>query len=406
MHAARPPRTKTLILCLALSTTHPAFAQPQPHTTPHSSTEKAPARLPFRGTSLTWDHALTAGAFGIGRNDIDPLFARYTQGLGLTLNWFFIDPTDPEGNERSYSLRAASAFGFDIELTKNPEIRTQHTPELRDIPLSLILDKTLWRSPDKEWALTSVFNASFAFPTSRQSSNQGIYFAASPRASLFFQIPILGQQSEIFKSVQLGLSIRYDQRFSRAPIHADPALLRPRISPTGQSIYSDQVSGGPIDSNGPRLAGSFFMSPKIPGGGDLQLFVSTGMQYLLDQPEGDTNTCDIIVADECVDIEEQERPAIPRLRISMSAAVSYFPMPDFGFSLGYITGSSQVREGQEPPSIFANPAAVFTASFIFAPDALIERLIGPARDEPVVYFGQDTPSTRLSPLPPAFHRSF
>jgi hypothetical protein len=306
------PKTQALAFGLALFTSAVALAQPPP-----PSTDKAPARVPFRGTNITWDHAVTAAAFGIGRSDTTNTAARYTQGLGLAVNLFLIDPTNQDGNERGYSLRATSALGFDVDLASSRAKTRPLGPQLRDIPLSLILSKPLWRSENKEWALTSAFNASFSLPTSSASRAQGIHFSISPRASLFLQIPILGQESDFLASIQLGLSVRYDHRFSRAAIPLDPNLLNPRSAATGHPIQSDQLAGGPIDSNGPGWGGSLYMAPKLFGG--------------------------------------------------------------------------------EPRDLFKNPAALFTASLIIAPDAIFERLTGPARDRPVVLFGRDTQR-------PSFHK--
>lgn len=404
-----PSEIQALSLSVVLLTSAMACAQPPPPAAPPSSTDKSPARVPFRGTNITWDHALTAGTFGIGRTTTTTTnaTAHYTQGLGLTLNCFLIDPNDADGNDRGYSLRAMAALGFDIELTDNPAAEKQRLPLVRDTPLSLILSKALWDSADKEWALTSGFNAYFSLPSSPLSSSQGIYLAASPRASLFFQIPILGQQSEILKSIQLGLTARYDQRFSRAPIPIDPDLLRPGLSSTGQTIQSDQLSGGPIDSNGPRLSGSFFMSPKIPGAGDFQLFASAGIRYvILDQPPSDTNSCDLIVANECVDVHAQEKHVGSPWRTNFSVGISYFPIADLGVSLGYITEGGLLGADGESRELFKNPAALFTASFIVAPDAIFERLTGPARDAPVVYFGRNIPRATREPPEPGSSLTF
>jgi hypothetical protein len=371
----------------------PAVGFAQQHTSAAlpPSGNKLPARVPFRGTNITWDHAVTAGTFGIGYSDNTNAAARYTQGLGLAVNLFLIDPTDQDGNERDYSLRVTSALGFDVELASSRTKTRPLAPLLRDIPLSLILGKPLWRSENREWALTSAFNASFSLPTSSASRDQGIHFSISPRASLFLQVPILGQQSDFLKSIQLGLSVRYDHRFSRAALPLDPNLLNPRSTTTGHPIQSDQLAGGPVDSNGFRWGASLYMAPKLFGG-DLQIFTAAGMQYIVqDPPEREPNDCDFVVAGECVDVHEQEPRTIPRTRTTFSAGVSYFPISDIGVALGYVTEGGLLGEDNKPRNLFENPAALCTVSIIIAPDAIFERLTGPARDAPVVYFGRNTP---------------
>jgi hypothetical protein len=174
-------RALAVTVGLILGTSAPAVAQPQLYTAQPQSTDKSPARVPFRGTNITWDHAITAATFGIHRSNISNTNARYTQGLGLNLNYFLIEPDDKDGNDRGYSLRATSALGFDVEFTNNRITNRPHAPQFRDIPLALILDKDLWKSG--AWDLTSAFNASFFLPTSHASRSQGIYFSVSPVSS-------------------------------------------------------------------------------------------------------------------------------------------------------------------------------------------------------------------------------
>lgn len=399
----QPPAPPPVALPTYLSgggTTTPILTnQPTPGATPDDVVpgNKAPARVRWRGTNVSWNHAVTTTAVGIGRDNIGSEGEQYTQGLALALNYFLIEPKDSEGNSRGYSLRVATSLGFDVELTDSDITNTQREPQLRDIPLSLVLSKPLWKSANEEWSLSSAFNGSLIFPTSPFSRGQGVYLTTSPRASLFLTVPLRGKDAPFLKNMFLGLGGRYDHRFARADVPTNPDLERPRQATTGNLFLSDQLSGRSLDANGVRWSAFAFLSEKVFGG-DFWASLGVGMAYQFLNDFGDTsNGCDVVIATGCTTALRKDDSATARVSTSFSIGVNYFPTAEFGFGLGYDNVAGQLGLDGKRRNFFYSPDAQFSASVIVSPDAIYERLTGPARDEPVIYFGSN--KTRKVPEP-------
>jgi hypothetical protein len=364
--------------------------------------KKQPARVRWRGTNVSWNHAVTTTAVGIGRDNIGSEGEQYTQGLSATLNYFLIEPKDSAGKSRGYSLRVATSLAFDVELTDSDVTNTKHEPQMRDIPLSFVLSKPLWTSENKEWALSSAFNASGIFPTSPVSRGQGMYFAASPRASVFLQVPVLGNKSSFLKNILVGGGVRYDHRFMRATVPTNPDLERPRQATTGQVFLSDQLSGGSVDADSFRWSTFAFLGEKVFGG-DLWASVGVGMAYqFLNEFGTSGNGCDVTIATGCAQALRQDDASTTRYATSFGVSVSYFPTAEFGVSLGYDNVAGQLGLDGKRRNFFYSPDAQFSASVVVSPDAIYERITGPARDEPVIYFGSNkSPKSTKAPPPGA-----
>ena len=399
---AQPPAPPPVALPTYLSgqTTTTLAIAPQPGaTTPDDVVpgNKAPARVRWRGTNVSWNHAVTTTAVGIGRDNIGSESEQYTQGLSLALNYFIIEPKDSEGKPRGYSLRVATSLAFDVELTNSDITNTKREPQMRDMPLSFVLAKPLWKSANEEWSLATALNGSFIFPTSPFSRGQGVYLTTSPRASLFLTVPLRGKDAPFLKNMFVGMGGRYDHRFTRATVPTNPDLERPRQATTGNVFLSDQLTGASMDSNGLRWSAFAFLSEKVLGG-DLWASVGVGMIYqFLNQFGTTANGCDVIIATGCTKALRYDDPATTRVLTNFGVSVNYFPTAEFGFGLGYDNFAGQIGPNGQRRNFFYSPDAQFSASVIISPDAIYERLTGPAREEPVIYFGSN--KTRKAPEP-------
>jgi hypothetical protein len=356
---------------------------------------KAPARVRWRGTNISWNHAVTTQRIGIGADYNSDADEEYTQSLALALNYFLIERKDSGGKDRGYSLRLTSSVGFDVELT-NSWTRTRNEPLLRDIPLSLVFSKPLWHSADEEWGLTTALNGTIQFPTSKLSISRGVYLSTSPRASLFLQFPIRGKNAPFLKSALGGLSMRWDHRFARATVPTNPDIERPRQTLLGSSFIDDIISPSPLDINTFRPS-AFLFFDELVFGRHLWLSVAGGLNYRpTDGAVGSTECYPAPTG--CGPIGRVDDPAAFSLNTAFSVGVTYFPMVEWGISLGYDNVSNQLGQNGKTQNPFYSPAAQFSANVVVSLDAIYERLTGPERDEPFIVFGKNQP--RKAPTAP------
>ncbi len=345
-----------------------------------------PARVRWRGSNLNWGTNATTTALGIGRDNIGSEGEQVSMGFGLVLNYFILEGKLADGTSRGYSFRVQTAPGFDVELTNSDFTSTKREPLFRDLPLQAIFAKPLWKSADEEWGLSMAANGTVLLPTSKLSYDRGIYVTTSPRVSLFAQVPLRGKKAEFLKNVLIGGSVRWDHQFSRATVPTNPDIDRPRQTLQGTAVRSDQLTGGSIDTNSLRTGAFLFFDEKLFGK-TLWVFLSGGLQYsFLNQPQ--VSSC-VEISTGCVDPTRVENPTTTRYTTSFGLGVSYFPASEWGFSIDYSNGATQIGLDGKRRNPLYSPDATLGASLILSIDAIYERLTGPARDEPFIVFGSN-----------------
>jgi len=371
----------------------PLIAPPTPMLTPPGPgpdagvvPEKMPARVRWRGTNVSWGTNATTTALGLGRDNIGGEGEQVSMGWNLSLIYFAIEPKRADGTERGYSVRLQSALGFDVELTNSDTTRTLHEPIMRDLPLQVILSKPLWKSEDKEWAIGTALNGTVLTPTSKLSYDRGIYLTTSPRASLFFNIPLRGKDAPFLKSFLVGGSARWDHQFARATVPTNPDIARPRQTISGNVIISDQLTGSALATNSVRFGAFAFFGEKLFDR-DLWITLFGGLRYdLLNEPT--TSGC-VQISTGCATPGHDSNPTTTRYNTSFGVSATYFPSAEWGFDITYSNGNGQLGMDGQYRNPFYSPDAQLSATLIVSIDAIYERLTGPARDEPVIYFGSN-----------------
>lgn len=363
------------------------------------SPNRKPAYLRWRGTGINWGHSVSATALGIGSDYISGDDQQYVQTLSATVNYFLIEPKDAQGNRRGYQLRVQSSLGFDVELTNSDITTDKYEKQLRDIPVSFVMTKTLWQRPDSAAVLLNL-NGTFVLPTSPVSRGQGIYLGVNPRAALFFNVPLRGKDADYLKSVFIGVGSQYTHRFSEAETPTNPNLRRLRQTTTGSMIVSDQLTGRSLDSNNFRGSAFAFFTEKLFGG-DLWASVGVGATYQFVNTFGsEASGCDVVITTGCAEAQHLANPLAARVITDFGVSFSYFPTSDWGISVGYDNTAGQLGPDGKWRNPFHSPAAQFNASVTVSVDSIVERLQGNIREEPVIYFGQNKkrptlPQTRM-----------
>ncbi|HRI62715.1 MAG TPA: hypothetical protein PK156_00710 [Polyangium sp.] len=361
-----------------------------------SKRKKGDAYVRWRGSGISWNHAVSTTALGVGADYISSANQQYTQGLSGTFNYFLIDSYEPSGRKRGYYVRVATTLGFDVELTNSDTTTEKYEKQLRDTPISLIYSKTFYKTPDEMTVVALNTNGTIILPTSPTTYGQGVYLGVSPRATLILQLPLRGKEASFLQAIMMGLGASYTHRFSRAETPTNPDLQRLRQSTTGSLIVSDQLTGASINSNNMRIGAWGFLSEKVFGR-DLWIQFGGGASYqFVNQFSAPSDNCALVVATGCASAGHLPDKLTARVVTDFGISLNYFPSAEWGIGLGYDNNTLQLAPDGTRRNPFFSPDAQFSASILVSLDAIAERLEGNVRDEPVIYFGQNRPN-RKSP---------
>jgi hypothetical protein len=280
-------------------------------------------------------------------------------------------------------------LAFDVELTNSDSTTKKYQKQLRDTPISFVLGKTLYRSADEQSAVALNLNGTAILPTSQTTYGQGIFFGVSPRATLIFQIPLRGKDASFLQGVTTGLSTSYTHRFSRAETPTNPDIHRLRQSTTGSLIVSDQLSGRSLSSNNFRVGAWAYFSEKLFGK-DLWIQIGGGATYqFVNQFEAPTPTCTVQIQTGCASAQHLPNAISARVQTDFGISLNFFPSADWGIGLGYDNVTGQLAPDGTRRNPFFSPDAQLSASILVSLDAIVERLQGNVRADPVIYFGQN-----------------
>src|SRR5690606_23307776 len=103
--------------------------------------KKAPPRLPWRGTAISWSHAVTTSALGIGEDFQSTAHQQYIQTVGLGLNYFLID-------EDVWSLAIATGPSFSVEMTNSGATTTEREPWFNDLNSAVVFRTRFFSDKD------------------------------------------------------------------------------------------------------------------------------------------------------------------------------------------------------------------------------------------------------------------
>ena len=366
-----------------------AVVPPPPGPDAPSPRKKGEAYLRWRGSGVSWNHAVSTQALGIGADYISGDGQQYTQGVSATLNYFLIEPKDEQGRKRGYSFRVATTLAFDVELTNSDTTTKKYEKQLRDTPISFVFSKPFYKSADEQTVVGLNLNGTFVLPTSPTTYGQGIYFGVNPRATLILQLPLRGKDASFLQGIVMGLGASYNHRFSRAETPTNPDLHRIRQSTTGSLIVSDQLSGRSINTNNLRVGGWGYLSEKVFGK-DLWIQFGGGVTYQFVNQFGTQNSdCSLQLMTGCAEAQRLPDSLAARVQTDFGVSLNYFPSAEWGLGLSYDNVTGQLAPNGTRRNPFWSPDAQLSASVLVSLDAIVERLQGNVREDPVIYFGQN-----------------
>lgn len=348
----------------------PSAPQADHGVTGQEEEEKGPeARVPWKGTALKWSQSVTTTVLGVGSDYQSSSYQVYTHGYWVLLNYYLLD-------QETAKVRVTTSPGFDVEYTNSETTTKEREPLFRDLNLSAIGEFPYFLDVKQKYALIPYVYATTLFPTSKASQDTGTVLVTSPRALLVLDGELL-PQIDFPQEFAVAASARWDHRFTQATEPVNPRLIdRPRQTSTGELYFTDQLSGTPFAHDTIEVGGFlYFAGLFLDQPLELQIAASWATQYLY---RLDESACVNIVGTTCSQVLAGDAPST-RVMTSFSAGVTYFPMPEWGFSLGYANEANQLSPSGRRRSIFYSPDAMFTTELVISIDAIYEGLTGPRR---------------------------
>jgi hypothetical protein len=204
--------------------------------------------LRWRGTSFTWNQAVTTTKLGIGEDFISRDHQYYGWDFSFTPNLYLVDlPKD--------KLSVNADLGWNTELTNGTTIKKRETL-LRDFILGTSYRRSLWASAEKapEWETGLSLSGRLAFPTSRASQAQGKYLTGSLGANLSQKVRLLGQDAKGLNSLGIGLGATWTHLYSRSYTPVSDEVVRLRQNASGRTLGDNTLGTASFDINRVTLA--------------------------------------------------------------------------------------------------------------------------------------------------------
>ncbi len=343
-------------------------AKAAPDMAEHEKPDGAPARVPWRGTSLSMTTEASSQLIGWGKNYNSGDYLAATMSFSAWLNYYLMDRDDDR-----VTVSAVPALA--VELTNSDDTVKKHEPQFQDMPIWAAYSRTLFTKD--LWATAISATGALILPTSKQAQGIGTYLTTSPRLSFSQTFPLAGEKSPVFKTIAISLIGRWDHRLGKATTAVNPNLNRPRQTASGETFLSDQLSFKPLATN--TFSESIWIRfdeaiAKMP------LTLLTRFSFSQSTlPDFNKDAGCIYISTGCAVPESSPNPSFTRTSWGFDANVIFQPLPEAGVWLAYGNSSNTLGADGLRRGPFWSPDAVVSASLIFYPDALYERLTGPRR---------------------------
>ena len=341
-----------------------------------------PPRVPWRGSRIDWIQGVTTTALGVGRDNIGSEHEAYSMVWRVRLNYFVVD-------QDKWSVSVRTDPTWYVELTNSDSTTTEREPQFLDLPVTQVTTFKAFR--DGNWSTALHYGTSLIFPTWVVSHNRGTHLNTSNSLAVTQGIPVLGDDAPLLKSVSLSASVVWSHRFGSATTAVNEDLDRPRQDLTGASFLDDQLGGGRFANDTLKEGISISFSEKL---GDVPVGLGAGFVFGQQFKPAFPDSC--VSLDTGVACVQDGADNPEELHYyGFQAAIDAQPIPEAAIELSYSSGgplgqNTLGADGQHR-SIFYSPSAEFGLTLSLFPDALYERLTGPARS-----LGTNTKKKRAS----------
>jgi len=313
---------------------------------------------------LIWDNSATTDSVGIGQDRLseDPT---YDMTFSLRPAYKFI-------NEEKWSLAVSAEIGAAREFT-NSNITTKRGEwTLTDARLQSSYNRVLYSDGDVATSFGLALPI-LTFPTSKISANTGRILGLGTALSVGQTVPLLGSKSPALQTFTLTAIGGYNHTFTTATTPVDGDFERRRITPSGRTNISDQLSTGLFANHqaSVTLAGTIGITKSISWTNSF----SWRPTWKYDAPEA---SCVAIQnGTGCAELTPGEKhPTNFSVVTIFASELGMQVLPEFSFAVGYANGTLQLGDDGERRNILYSPDARVYVSLVGHIDALYDSLSG------------------------------
>ncbi|MEJ7734708.1 MAG: hypothetical protein WKG00_36630 [Polyangiaceae bacterium] len=322
-------------------------------TTTPATTEGGAKPLVWRGTSFTWNQAVTTTEVGIGRDNIGGEDGFYGWDFLFTPNLYLVDlPKD--------KVNVFAEIGWHTELTNAPDTVDYRETLFKDMQLGARYNRTLWQNGGRdpgEYVTSGSFTTRLVLPTSDISRTQGRYLVTAFSLGAKQQIKLLGKEADGLNNVTVGATGTYSHLFSRANQPTFTDTFRDRTNASGNVFDSDVLSGRAYDTNRLTLG----LTVGMPIYQDLAVAVQTRLiaNFRHDFESGGCDAPVDTAPGGCADIPQDPSRTRYQPLTTFDVALSYPIYEVVDVALGYSNETYWIGEDGQRRGIFYSPGAQF-----------------------------------------------
>lgn len=344
---AQAPSEKVISTPAVLAPDGPAGADGGAHDAPvDGEVQNEPA---WHDSILIWDHSATAETVGLGQ-DVQSRNPTYEMTFRFAPRYYLHD-----AEHRDLSLRADVSLIREFTDSDTTTERGEWT--FTDAELWLLLSEQIHQTPSSETDF--VLRApSVRLPTSYASFSNGRLVGLGGGIGLDHRQTLAGKDAVFFSATLLRPRVGYTYQFVRTTVPTNDAIDRVRLTPSGRSLPSDQLSGTAFPQHELNLS----LRTETDLVGRFGLITDVGLRYARRYAlSGGEEICGVVDTG-CVAVPTSSDA--PRWGVStlFAVEVAYLLTESVILSLGYSNLSGQLGADGQRRSIFYSPDARISLS--------------------------------------------
>lgn len=330
-----------------------------------SKADKKDEKLPWRGTTFTFEQSATTQTVGLGDDYIsdNPVYELF---FSFRPRYYFYD-------DGKHSFNVNMRFDLTQELTNSDSTTQQREAVFGNIGLNASYGVKLYKN-DAGWSTTLNTGPRITLPADKYAYRSGQRLQLGWSLGGMQALPVAGQNKTWFPTASLNGAVEYRKMFNEATTSVNDDFERQRMDTGLRPLISDQLS--PVAKVSDQLT--------ITTGGSLditsELHLTASYLWILQWTHKFSDaTVDIVTGP--APVGSVDDPQTFRVVPWFMASIDYDIIPELGMSLGYYNVTNQIgADGQRRNPLWSPDARVFldlTANL----DEIYKRLAGKSSSE-------------------------
>jgi hypothetical protein len=346
----------------------PPAVGPQAASAPSGPTDDPTAHLRFRHSWLTWDNAVNTQPLGIGRS-YQSANPTYTMSGSFLPRYYIYDGGEVDAVYAEGRIDVIHEFTNSDVTTRRGETR------LSDTTLATGYARMLALRGDYETMIV-VRAPVLTLPTSKVSSDNGVYMGLGGDVRLAQAVPLAGGSAPLFQRLLGRISVGYNHGFTREVTPSNPDLQRVRLTPEGRTVPGNQLTGTAFPEHEGYLRGRLLA--------DITNRIAWWFEasYQPTWKYGFANV-DVCVVTGCAPAGRLASPSRFVVVTAFQTELMFELLPELGLDVGYINVETQPGVDGQRRSIFYSPGAQVYLEFVAILDALYVAATGHLDDVPI-----------------------